>query len=47
MYRCNNERFKSGDGEDGTKVSAGGNRGDCLVSCMQMTWFCVVSWKKT
>ena len=21
--------------------------GDCLVSCMQMTWFYVVSWRRT
>ena len=22
-------------------------RRDCLASCMQMAWFCVVSWRKT
>ena len=21
--------------------------GDCVASCMQMSWFCVVRWRKT
>ena len=24
-----------------------GEIGDCLAFCMQMTWFCVVSWGRT
>ena len=35
------------EGEDGSELSRGGESGDYLASCMQMTWFCVASRKKT
>ena len=41
---------RSGEGienEDGEEVSEISRRGDCLASCMQMTWFCVVGRRKT
>ena len=31
----------------GVRFRRRGESGNCLVSCMQMTWFCVVSRKKT
>ena len=50
-YLCSNER--SGDGKDRNTISRVGEGGfwrgkseNCLVSCMQMTWFCVLNWKR-
>ena len=38
---------KKRDGEDGNEIFGGGDKEDCLSSCMQMTWFCVRSRNKT
>ena len=47
VYGYNDERGESGDWEDGNKVFGGRKSGDSLVSCMQMTWLCVVSRRRT
>ena len=45
IYRFSNGRSEN---EDERVTSGGeGESEDCLSSCMQMTWFCVVNWKKT
>ena len=36
---------EDGDGEEGSETSGGGKKS--LAFCMQMTWFCVVSPRKT
>ena len=38
IYECSNEGGENGDGQES---------GDCLASCMKITWFCVVSQRKT
>ena len=40
------EGSENGDWEEGNEISGGGKSGDCLASCKQMTWFCVVSRRK-
>ena len=35
-----------GDGKEGSEIPGGWESGDCLASCMQMTWFCVVSHRR-
>ena len=30
----------------GSEIYGGGESVDYLTCCMQMTWFCVVSWRK-
>ena len=45
IYGCSDEGGENG--EDGNEISRNGENGDYLVSCMQMTWFYVVSLKKT
>ena len=47
MYGRNNEGVENGDGEEGSEISRGEKSGDCLHTCMQMTWFCAVSREKT
>ena len=41
-YGCNHERGESGDGKDGSKVSEREKRVE-----IQMTWFCVESWRNS
>ena len=48
IYGCNDERGENGDGKEGSEVYvAGGENGEYLISCMEMTWFCVVSRRRT
>ena len=44
IYGCSDEE---GDGKEGSEISGGWESGDCLASCMQMTWFYAVSWRRT
>ena len=38
---------EDGDGKEGSELSEGWESGYCLDSLMQMTWFNVVSWRRT
>ena len=42
LYECSDEI-----GENGSEIPGGGEGGDYLASCMQMTWFYVVNRKGT
>ena len=44
IYEWSNERGEDGDGKRGVRM---GESGDCRASCMQMTWFYVVSQRRT
>ena len=45
IYRCS-DGGKNGDGEEGCEIS-GEKSGDCLASCLQRTWFCMMNQRKT
>ena len=45
MYGCSDERSENGDGEEGSYITGGEDRG--YLAYMQMTWFHVVSQRKT
>ena len=47
IHGCINEGCQKGDVEEESEISVGAESRDCLISCMQMTLFCVASWKKT
>ena len=38
---------EEGDGKERSEIPGGGESGDYLASCMQMTWLCVVSQRRT
>ena len=46
-YGGSDEGIENKDGEDGSEISGRKESGDCLASCMQMTWFYVASQRKT
>ena len=47
IYGRSAEGVENGDGEEGLDFRKREKNGDCLISCMQMTWFCVKIQKKT
>ena len=47
IYGWSDERAKDGDGKEVSEIPGGWESGDCLASYMQMTWFCLVSWRRT
>ena len=44
-YGWSDEGGEDGNGKEGSELH--GESGDCLASCMQMTWVYVVSWRRT
>ena len=47
VYGRSDEEGEGGDGVERSEIPGEWERGDYLVSCIQMTWFCVMSWRKT
>ena len=45
LFNVYMDGVENGDGEEESDISRG-KRVE-IASCMQMTWFCVVSWRKT
>ena len=44
IYGYIDEGGENGDEEEGSEISGGGKKtGNCLTSCMRMTWLYVVS----
>ena len=46
VYMDTSDRGENGHREEGREISEWKSR-DCLASCMQITWFCMVSRRKT
>ena len=47
IYGCSDEGGEDKDGKEGIEIPGGWKSVDFLASCMQMNWFCVVSWRRT
>ena len=41
------KRGENGNVKEGSEISGGKKSEDCLSSCMEMTWFCVLSRRKS
>ena len=47
IYGWSDEGGEDRDGKEGSEIIGGWESGDCLASCIQITWFYVVSRRKT
>ena len=47
IYGCSDEGGEDRDRKEANEIPGGGERVEITWSHMQMSWFCVVSWRRT